>query len=117
MEQENKFELIVSICDRGHSDAIVAGAREAGARGGTIIYGRGTSVHERDSIMGVSIEPEKEVIMTLTSKDKKQEIMQSICEKGNIDTPGAGICFSLPVNQVRGISSLKAEEKPTTTEE
>ena len=26
MEQENKFELIVSICDRGHSDAIVAGA-------------------------------------------------------------------------------------------
>ena len=103
MEQEKKFELIVSICDRGHSDAIVAGAREAGARGGTIIYGRGTSIHERDSIMGVSIEPEKEVIMTLTTKEKKPAIMQSICEHGNIDTPGAGICFSLPVNQVRGI--------------
>ena len=107
MENENKFELIVSICDRGHSDAIVAGAREAGAKGGTIIYGRGTSVHERDSIMGVSIEPEKEVIMTLTAKDKKHDIMQSICEHGNIDTPGAGICFSLPVNQVRGILSHK----------
>lgn len=70
-------------------------------------------IHERDSIMGVSIEPEKEVIMTLTARDKKNEIMQSICEHGNLDTPGAGICFSLPVNQVRGISSLGRESKET----
>ena len=69
MEQENKFELIVSIVNRGHSDNVVAGAREAGARGGTIFYGRGTGNSEKDSIMGVSIEPEKEIVLTLTKKE------------------------------------------------
>ena len=115
MEQENKqevnknpeFELIVSIVNRGHSDDVVTGARNAGANGGTIIYGRGTSNHERDSIMGISIEPEKEIVMTLTKREDKTKIMNGICESGNLEERGAGICFSLPVSQVRGISSLK----------
>ena len=111
MENNNNFELIVTVVNRGYSDAVVTGARNAGARGGTIIYGRGTSDNERDSIMGVSIEPEKELIMTLTKSDKKAELMQAICESGKIDEPGVGICFSLPVTQVRGISSFKNKEK------
>ena len=110
MEQENKFELIVSIVNRGHSDNVVAGARDAGARGGTIFYGRGTGNSEKDSIMGVSIEPEKEIVLTLTKKEDKSKIMKAICEKSNMEHPGAGICFSLPVSQVRGISSFKQEE-------
>lgn len=102
---DKKFELIVSIINRGHSDAIVEATREAGANGGTIIYGRGTSHFEKDSIMGVSIQPEKEIIMTLTPTDNKSNIMKSIVEKAHIEEDGMGICFSLPVNQVRGISA------------
>ena len=120
MEQENKFELIVSIVNRGHSDNVVAGAREAGARGGTIFYGRGTGNSEKDSIMGVSIEPEKEIVLTLTKVEDKSKIMTAICEKSNMEHPGAGICFSLPVSQVRGISSFKnneEEQKENKTEE
>ena len=111
---DKKFELVISIVNRGHSDAVVEASREAGARGGTIIYGRGTSPYEKDSIMGISIQPEKEIIMTLTPTDNKTNIMQTICEKAHIEENGMGICFSLPVNQVRGLStkySLKAEKK------
>lgn len=114
---DKKFELIVSIVNRGHSDAIVEAAREAGANGGTIIYGRGTSPFEKDSIMGVSIQPEKEIIMTLTPTENKNNIMQAVVEGGKLDENGMGICFSLPVNQVRGISAkysiknIKKEEK------
>lgn len=108
---DNKFELIVSIVNRGHSDAAVEGARKSGARGGTIIYGRGTSIHERDSILGVSIQPEKEVILTLTALEKRNDIMKGICESANIDKEGMGICFSLPVNQVRGIRAFNKEKK------
>jgi len=117
MEQENKFELIVSIVNRGHSDDVVSGAREAGARGGTIFYGRGTGNSERDSIMGVSIEPEKEIILTLTEKEDKSKIMKAICEKSNMNNPGEGICFSLPVSQVRGINSTAKQEDEKQTEE
>lgn len=114
---DKKFELIVSIVNRGHSDAVVEAAREAGANGGTIIYGRGTSPFEKDSIMGVSIQPEKEIIMTLTPTENKNNIMQAVVEGGKLDENGMGICFSLPVNQVRGISAkysiknIKKEEK------
>ncbi|MBQ3048211.1 MAG: P-II family nitrogen regulator [Clostridia bacterium] len=108
---ENNFELIVSIVNRGHSDNVVDGARDAGARGGTIFYGRGTSNNEKDSIMGISIEPEKEIILTLTEKADKAKIMTAICERNNMNDPGAGICFSLPVSQVRGIGAFKTSDK------
>ena len=124
---DNSYDLVISIVNRGHSDLVVEASREAGAHGGTIIYGRGTGVHEKDTFMGVSIQPEKEIIMTLTSSDNKNKIMESICEKAELDTVGMGICFSLPVTKVRGISSKsnsqeknlqektikKIEEKPT----
>ena len=117
---DKKFELIVSIVNRGHSDAVVEAAREAGANGGTIIYGRGTSPFEKDSIMGVSIQPEKEIIMTLTPTENKNNIMQAVVEGGKLDENGIGICFSLPVNQVRGISakySIKNVKKEEVKEE
>jgi len=105
--EDKKFELIISIVNRGHSDVVVDAARNAGAGGGTIIHGRGTGVHEKDSILGVSIQPEKEVIMTLTDSENKAGIMQAICESADIDKEGVGICFTLPVNQVRGISKYR----------
>lgn len=107
---ENNYDLIISIVNRGHSDLVVEASREAGSTGGTIIYGRGTGVHERDSFMGVSIEPEKEIIMTLTSSENRNNIMEKVCETANIDSAGMGICFSLPVSKVRGISSKKTME-------
>jgi len=110
MGNENKFELVISIVNRGYSDVVVGAANEAGARGGTIIYGRGTGIHERESIMGVSIQPEKEIIMTLTASDKKADIMKNICEKAEIDKTGMGICFSLPVSEVRGISQKNKQK-------
>lgn len=114
---DKKFELVISIINRGHSDTVVEAAREAGANGGTIIYGRGTSPFENDSILGVSIQPEKEIIMTLTPTDNKSNIMQTICEKAKIEEAGNGICFSLPVNQVRGLSAKYAVKSVNKVEE
>lgn len=110
---EDNYDLIVSIVNRGHSDLVVEASREAGSTGGTIIYGRGTGIHERDSFMGVSIEPEKEIIMTLTSSENRNKIMEKVCESAGIDNTGMGICFSLPVSKVRGISSKKVEVQPS----
>ena len=36
--------------------------------------------------------------------------MTAICEKSNMENPGAGICFSLPVSQVYGIKRV-ADQK------
>ena len=112
--EEKKYELIVTIVDRGFSDNVVDATREAGASGGTIIYGRGSSTKENGtSVFGINIMPAKEVVMTLVETDKKAEIMKSICEKSNLNTEGKGISFSLPINKVVGIAHInkKTDDK------
>lgn len=108
---EKKFELIVSIVKRGHSDKVVEAAREAGATGGTIIYGRGTSLHNNDSIMGMKIQPEKEVILTLVEQSTKENVMKKICKKAGLDNGKDGIVFSLPVNNIMGTKKFLEKEK------
>ncbi len=108
-----QFELIVTITNRGYSDFVVESARNAGASGGTIIHGRGTGVHEKESILGVSIQPEKEMVLTLVNKEEKSRIMKAIVEGANLNKEGKGICFSIPVEDVSGINHLlgAGEEK------
>nr|MBP9943015.1 P-II family nitrogen regulator [Desulfomicrobium sp.] len=55
------FDCIVTIVNKGHSEPVVEASRKAGAEGGTIIFGRGTGIREVKSIMGLAIDPEKEI--------------------------------------------------------
>lgn len=104
-----KYELIVTIINRGQSDRVVESARKAGATGGTIIYGRGTSKNEKNSIMGISIEPEKELIFTLVKSEERNKIMNAICEGAELNKAGVGICFTLPVTNIKGVTKIEKE--------
>ena len=63
---ENRFDLIVTIVNRGISDLVMDAARAAGASGGTILHGRGTGVHEAERFFGIEIQPEQESVLSLT---------------------------------------------------
>ncbi|NCB48656.1 MAG: P-II family nitrogen regulator [Clostridia bacterium] len=108
---DKKFELIVTVVKRGQSDKVVKASREAGATGGTIIYGRGTSLHNNDSIMGLKIQPEKEVILTLVEESTKENVMKKICADAGLDSGKDGIIFSLPVNNILGTKKFLEKEK------
>lgn len=105
---ENKFvySLIISIVNRGFSDEVMNAARDAGAKGGTIIYGHGAGLREAETFFGISIHPEKELIIILASNETKNDIMQSIVKRVGMHSEGAGITFALPVTDVEGISRL-----------
>lgn len=118
IDGEIKFELIITIVNRGYSDFVVEAARNAGASGGTIINGRGTGVHEKESILGVSIQPEKEMVLTIVKKEEKSKIIQAIVAGANLNKEGRGICFSLPVEDVAGINHLlRGQDKPEEEKE
>ena len=101
---DRQFELIVTIVGRGFSDLVMDAARKAGASGGTILHGRGTGVHEAAQFFGVAIQPEKELVLILTEREKKNDIMTAICKHADLKVAGNGICFSLPVDQVMGLT-------------
>lgn len=99
---EKEFELIVTVVEKGHSDEIIVASREAGAQGGTIIYGRGTNPKENKSILGMNVTGEKEVVFIIVEKDKKKDVMENIAGKAKLNTTGKGLCFSLPIDNFLG---------------
>ncbi len=46
MPYETDFVLIVTIVKKGWGDEVIKASRKAGAQGGTILFGRGTGIHE-----------------------------------------------------------------------
>ena len=106
MMDMNNFDLIVTIVNKNNSERIIKASRKAGAEGGTIIYGRGTGIRETKTLLGIPIEPEKEIILTIVARDITDRVMQAITEAGNLDKPGFGIIFSLELKKVAGICHL-----------
>ena len=105
-QETRNHDLIVVVIPRGFSDYVVSAARDAGATGATIIYGRGTSDFDMQ-VMGVSIQPEREVVLILAKHSERRKIMQEIADKTSLLEVGRGICFSLPVTQVYGLAGAE----------
>ena len=105
-----KHDLILTIVNRGFADEIMTAAKKAGAFGGTVVNARGTGTNELQEFFGALIQPEKELVMILTEREKRNQIMTAICKDAGIDKEGMGISFSLPVDAVAGIRALAKKE-------
>jgi len=104
---ENKHDLIVTIVKKGESEKIIEATRKAGAEGGTIMFGRGIGIHEKVKLLGIPIEPEKEIIFTIVKKDIVENVLGSIVKAVNLDKPGTGIAFVIELSKVLGICHFK----------
>ena len=103
-DQGRRFQLIVTIVSQGYASHIVEAAKAAGSRGGTILRGRGSGVHESGRFFGVAIEPEKELVLVLVPTSITQKVLDAVVEAGKLDKPGTGIAFVLDVPHVAGIA-------------
>ena len=103
---EFKHEVIFCIVNAGFSDAVMDAAKEFGARGGTVIRARGTANQEAEKKFGITVQPEKEAVMILVSSDIKDDILHALYKEVGLKTPGQGIAFSLPVDNVVGITPI-----------
>ncbi len=109
-ECETKFDLIITIVSKGRCHLVVEASKRAGAEGGTILGARGTGIHETAKLLGVPIEPEKDIILTLVPRCDTDKVLDAILEDGEMNKPGKGITFVLEVKRVAGITHLLEEE-------
>ncbi len=98
-------ELIICIVNTGFTDVVMDAAKDAGARGGTVIHGRGTANKEAEEFFHISVQPDKEMVMILVTSDIKDDVLHAIYRSAGLKTAGQGIAFALPVTNVVGISS------------
>ena len=103
-------EVIFCIVNSGYSDLVMDAAKKLGARGGTVINARGTANKDAESFFGITIEPEKDLVMILVPASIKDDVMHALYKEAGLETRGQGIAFAMPVDSVVGISET---EKPT----
>ncbi len=104
MKKEKEYELIILIVSEGYSNVAMDAAKRSGAGGGTLIKGIGLGTAEATKFLGITIEPEKDIVLILTPKDEKRKVMEAITDTVGLAQEGRGICFSVPVDNVVGLS-------------
>jgi nitrogen regulatory protein PII len=92
----NELKALYVIVNAGFSQEVVEIARAVGATGATIINARG-SVAKPKTILGITIDTEKEIVLSVVKKEVAIKIMSEIKEKAGVGTPAHGLCFFLPV--------------------
>ena len=105
MKTEN-HEVIFAIVNAGFADEAMAVAREQGARGGTILGDRGVAREQEAAFFGITIHPEKEILMLVVEKDVRNHILNALYTQMGMDKKAQGIVFSLPVSDVAGLVPL-----------
>lgn len=100
------YELLIAIANSGRTDMVMNAARAAGARGGTVIHGKGTGSENAERFYNVSIASEKELIMIVAEKGNKSDIMKAIVRNAGPDTEAGAIVFSLPISEAAGFALL-----------
>lgn len=101
--------LIVSIVRKGWGDTLLEATMNAGAHGGTVLFGRGIGRNEQQRVFGIQIEPEKEIVLTIVPADLKDLMLKEIVRAADLTKPGHGLAFVVDVEDVVGIVHLVSE--------
>ena len=113
MKTDN-HEVIFAIINAGYGEEAMNVARENGARGGTILNARGAAREKEAAFFGITIHPEKEILMLVVEKNIRDTILNALYKAMGMDKKTQGIAFSLPVSDVTGLVQLS---KPEETQE
>ena len=106
-----QHEAIFCIVNSGYSDAVMEAAKKLGAGGGTVINARGTAPKDAETLFGITIQPEKEIVMILVPTAIKADVLHALYQEVGLDSAGQGIAFSLPVDSVVGLSTSHKQDK------
>lgn len=76
------------------------------APGGTILKARGTASGEDAQFFGLTLFPEKEVLLMLVPGDKAEAVRQAVKEADCLKNPGMGIAFSASVDDFFSLGKI-----------
>ena len=91
-----ELKALYIIVNAGFSAEVVEIARSMGSTGATIMNARG-SVAKPKTILGITIDTEKEIVLTVVEKDIAVKIAEAVREKAGAGTAAHGLCFFMPV--------------------
>lgn len=101
--EKTMFKKITVIVNRGMADDVMDIARESGARGGTILHGKGTGTKNAAKLFGMEVEPEKELVLIIVPTEIEEKVVKNLYNNLEMQNSGNGILFVEDITDVRGI--------------
>ena len=105
------YEVVFCVVNSGFSEAVMESARAAGAKGGTVITATGTANRQAEGFFGITVLPNKEIVMILVECAIKEGVLHNLYRDVGLHTAGQGIAFTLPVNDVVGLTPVPLKEE------
>ena len=100
------MKALFMVMNAGFANDVLDSAREVGVQGATIFNARGEGAH-LESILGVTIDTEKDLVLCLTDEATAEKAMAIVKEKFGVKTPAHSICFTMPVDSFVGVATDK----------
>lgn len=104
---ESNFSMIMAIINQGFSEEVMEAARPMGATGGSVFHCRRSGSDEATQFWGITVQPEREIVVILAKKSDKLGIMKAIGEKCGMNSEAQGIVFSMPVDGAVGLDEAE----------
>ena len=105
MNHSGDIKALFIIVNAGFSAMAMEIARAEGTKGATIINARGEGARQQ-SIMGITVDAEREMILCLIDSATADKVMAAIKEKAGRDSPANGICFTMPIERTTIINDF-----------
>ncbi|MDR1243087.1 MAG: P-II family nitrogen regulator [Deltaproteobacteria bacterium] len=103
------YELVVAIVKRGLGEKAVASAVQAGAKGATLLSGRGSGTASVLKVYGLAMEIEKDVVLIATPAELSRNVADAIDRVAEVEKPGNGLILVLPVKTGIGLDKFIPE--------
>lgn len=100
---EKGYKCVLAIVNNGFAEEAMEAARAVGAKGGTILHGRGTISKEAEKFFNITIQPEKEIVMIIAKAAGVDAILESLYRTIGTSTNAQGVVFAIPVDEALGL--------------
>ncbi len=115
-DADRNYELIVAIVDADYTDGAMEAAQAAGAAGGTVIRSRAVNNEKAEQFIGIALQDEREIILILSKREAKMQIMNALNDSVGLKTDARGIIFSVPVDSTVGVGSANVKKQISVEE-
>lgn len=105
----NNLRLLTAIVQRKLGERVVDAALKSGATGVTYFYAQGSGVRQRLGIFGQLIDPEKQVVLIVTTADQVDKVLAAVSEAGELQKAAYGFAYVQEVTHAIGFVAPPSE--------
>ena len=100
--EKMEYSMVAAIAKKGSSEEVMDAARTVGASGGTVVHASKITSEKILNLWGLSEEGDREIILILSTAEKKSGLMAAI-EARCWKTEAQARTFASPVDRVEGL--------------